>query len=149
MDALANQFGFGDMEQDLRKNLHGFAKLGRGLSKPNLATRTYLLGGIFCVLKEQRMIAASHLSTQHLLTDLQIHFEATFSLSPEQRTNIRIVAGDLIFDPNRITVCRSSPMTLSCICSGGGLLVENSINIGHIRYTPAHEKNYGCLNIGV
>jgi len=27
VDALANQFGFGDTEQDLRKNLHGFAKV--------------------------------------------------------------------------------------------------------------------------
>lgn len=27
VDALANQFGFGDMEQDLRANLHGFAKV--------------------------------------------------------------------------------------------------------------------------
>jgi hypothetical protein len=105
VDALANQFSFGDMEQDLRKSLHGFARvcqffsyaysdetvalqLGRGLSKPDLATRTYLLGGVFCVLKEQRVIAASHLSTQHLLADLQIRLEATFSLSPEQRVSI-------------------------------------------------------------
>ncbi|KAG1795418.1 uncharacterized protein HD556DRAFT_1472944 [Suillus plorans] len=103
VDALANQFGLGDAEQDLRKNLHGFAKLGHGLSKSDLATRTYLLGSIFCILKEQRIIAASHQSTQQLLADLQIRLETTFSLSPEQRTNIRIVAGDLIFDPNRIT----------------------------------------------
>jgi hypothetical protein len=27
IDALANQFGFGDAEQDLRLNLHGFAKV--------------------------------------------------------------------------------------------------------------------------
>jgi hypothetical protein len=27
VDALANQFGFGGMEQDLRTNLHGFAKV--------------------------------------------------------------------------------------------------------------------------
>lgn len=27
IDALANQFGFGDIEQDLRQNLHGFAKV--------------------------------------------------------------------------------------------------------------------------
>ncbi|KAG1793396.1 hypothetical protein EV424DRAFT_1452376 [Suillus variegatus] len=103
VDALANQFGFGDMEQDLRANLHGFAKLGCGLSKPDLATRTYLLGSVFCLLKEQRLIAASHVSTQHLLADLQIRLEATFSLSPEQRMNIRIVASDLIFDATRIT----------------------------------------------
>jgi hypothetical protein len=85
VDALANQFSFGDKEQDLRENLHGFAKVcqwfdfsyiyfldetlllklqvGRGLSKPDLATRTYLLGGIFCLLKEHRMIMASHMST--------------------------------------------------------------------------------------
>jgi hypothetical protein len=104
VDALANQFSFGDTEQDLRKSLHGFARvcqffsyaysdetvalqLGHGLSKPDLATRTYLLGGVFCVLKEQRVIAASHLSTQHLLADLQIRLEATFSLSPEQRVS--------------------------------------------------------------
>ncbi|KAG2050211.1 hypothetical protein BDR06DRAFT_1011385 [Suillus hirtellus] len=102
VDTLANQFGLGNAEQDLRKNLHGFAKLGHGLSKSDLATRTYLLGSIFCILKEQRIIAASHQSTQHLLADLQIHLKTTFSLSPEQRMNIHIVAGDLIFDPNRI-----------------------------------------------
>jgi hypothetical protein len=27
IDALANQFGFGDTEQDLRHSLHGFAKV--------------------------------------------------------------------------------------------------------------------------
>ncbi|KAG1852899.1 hypothetical protein C8R48DRAFT_611479 [Suillus tomentosus] len=78
-------------------------QLGHGLSKSDLATRTYLLRSIFCILKEQRIIAASHQSTQHLLADLQICLETTFSLSPKQRTNIRIVAGDVIFDPNRIT----------------------------------------------
>lgn len=62
-------------------------QLGHGLSKPDLATRTYLLGGIFCLLKEQRTIATSHRSTQHLLADLQIRLEATFSLSPEQRVS--------------------------------------------------------------
>jgi hypothetical protein len=105
VDTLANQFGLGDTEQDLRKNLHGFAKvelmvqsfihtlrlfasqLGHGLNKSDLATRTYLLGSIFCILKEQRAIAASHQSTQHLLTDLQIRLETTFSLSPEQRVS--------------------------------------------------------------
>ncbi|KAG1833240.1 hypothetical protein DFJ58DRAFT_736126 [Suillus subalutaceus] len=84
VDTLTNQFSFGDAEQDLQKNLHGFARLGHGLSKSDLATRTYLLGSIFCILKEQRKIAASHQSTQNLLADLQICLETTFSLSPEQ-----------------------------------------------------------------
>ncbi|KIK31784.1 hypothetical protein CY34DRAFT_102766 [Suillus luteus UH-Slu-Lm8-n1] len=84
VDTLANQFSFGEAEQDLRKNLHGFARLGHGLSKTDLATRTYLLGSIFCILQEQHKIAASHQSTQNLLTDLQIRLETTFTLSPEQ-----------------------------------------------------------------
>ncbi|KZP26848.1 hypothetical protein FIBSPDRAFT_854555 [Athelia psychrophila] len=103
IDALANQFGFGDQEQDLRQNLHGFAKLGSGLEKADLATRAYLVASVFSLIKENRAMTAAHRGTQTLLADLQIRLDATFSLSTEQKANIRIVTCDVIFDPTRVT----------------------------------------------
>ncbi|KAI5998472.1 hypothetical protein EDC04DRAFT_2909282 [Pisolithus marmoratus] len=52
IDALANQFRFGDGKQDLWQNLHGFAKMGWGLDKADIATCAYLLAAIFSLMKE-------------------------------------------------------------------------------------------------
>lgn len=43
IDALANQFGFGDHEQDLRKNLHGFAKVRQFVDKFISILRSFLV----------------------------------------------------------------------------------------------------------
>jgi hypothetical protein len=59
--------------------------MGRGLSKPDIATRSYLLAAMFSLVKENRAMTAAHRSTQHLLGDLQIRLDATFTLSPEQK----------------------------------------------------------------
>ncbi|KIM57522.1 hypothetical protein SCLCIDRAFT_28758 [Scleroderma citrinum Foug A] len=103
IDALANQFNFGDQAQDLRQSLHGFAKMGRGLDKADIATQSYLLAAIFSLIKENREMTDAQWNTQQLLADLQIHLEVTFSLTPEQKSNVRIITGDLLSDPSRIT----------------------------------------------
>lgn len=59
--------------------------MGRGLSRPDIATRLYLLSATFSLIKENRAMAAAHHSTQHLMTDLQIRLDATFTLNPEQK----------------------------------------------------------------
>ncbi|KAI6155654.1 hypothetical protein BKA82DRAFT_4011131 [Pisolithus tinctorius] len=53
IDALANQFSFGDSKQDLQCNLHGFAK-----------------AAIFSLIKENQAMTNAHCNTQQLLTDL-------------------------------------------------------------------------------
>ncbi|KAI6028185.1 hypothetical protein EDC04DRAFT_2899035 [Pisolithus marmoratus] len=103
IDALANQFRFGDGKQGLQQNLHGFAKMGRGLDKADIATCAYLLTAIFSLIKENREMTNAHCSTQQLLADLQIQLEVTFSLTSEQKANVHLMTADLIFDANRIT----------------------------------------------
>ncbi|KAI5982276.1 hypothetical protein F5J12DRAFT_788306 [Pisolithus orientalis] len=86
IDALANQFSFGDSEQDLWHNLHGFAK-----------------AAIFSLIKENWAMTNVHCNTQQLLADLQIQLENTFTLSHKQKANVHIVAGDIIFEASQIT----------------------------------------------
>ncbi|KIM65615.1 hypothetical protein SCLCIDRAFT_22514 [Scleroderma citrinum Foug A] len=92
IDALANQFNFGDQEQDLRQSLHGFAKMGRGLNKADIATRSYLLAAIFSLIKENREMTNAQRNTQQLLADLQIRLDVTFSLTPEQKLSYSFLA---------------------------------------------------------
>ncbi|KIJ60408.1 hypothetical protein HYDPIDRAFT_98863, partial [Hydnomerulius pinastri MD-312] len=77
--------------------------MGRGLPKADIATRSYLLAAIFSLIKENRAMTNAHRNTQQFLADLQIRLEVTFSLSPEQKANVRIIAGDLLFDCSHIT----------------------------------------------
>ncbi|KAI5982793.1 hypothetical protein F5J12DRAFT_930755 [Pisolithus orientalis] len=86
IDALTNQFSFGDSKQDLQCNLHGFAK-----------------AAIFSLIKENWAMTNMHHNTQQLLTDLQIQLENTFTLSHKQKANVCIVAGDIIFEASQIT----------------------------------------------
>ncbi|KAL4067638.1 hypothetical protein J3A83DRAFT_4373985 [Scleroderma citrinum] len=109
IDTLANQFGFGDSEQDLQHNLHGFAK---------------------------------H-NTQQLLTDLQIWLEVTFSLTPEQKANVHIMAGDAIFDPSCITF-----MTMHFDVEAKIQHSMKELKFLNIYGNPAHEKILlGTLNV--
>jgi len=48
-------------------------------------------------------MTAAHRSTQHLMADLQIRLDATFSLNNEQKSNVRIIGSDTIFECNCIT----------------------------------------------
>lgn len=63
--------------------------MGRGLSKPDIATRSYLLAAMFSLVKENRAMTVAHRSTQHLLSDLQIRLDATFTVSPEQKVRCK------------------------------------------------------------
>ncbi|KAL4078904.1 hypothetical protein V8B97DRAFT_2021243 [Scleroderma yunnanense] len=73
IDILANQFSFGDQEQDLQHNLHGFAKMGQGLSKADIATQSYLLAAIFSLIKENWEMTNAQHNTQQLLTAIYIY----------------------------------------------------------------------------
>ncbi|KIM50799.1 hypothetical protein SCLCIDRAFT_1225090 [Scleroderma citrinum Foug A] len=77
--------------------------MGRGLNKADIATRSYLLVAIFSLIKENQEMTSTHRNTQQLLADLQIQLKVTFSLTAEQKANVRLTAGDLIFDASRIT----------------------------------------------
>jgi hypothetical protein len=69
-----------------------YLQMGRGLSKPDIATRSYLLAAIFSLVTENRTMAAAHRSTQHLLADLQLRLEATFTLNPEQKVRYNLLS---------------------------------------------------------
>ncbi|KAL4061772.1 hypothetical protein J3A83DRAFT_4374575 [Scleroderma citrinum] len=68
-----------------------------------METWSYLLAAIFSLIKENHMMTNAQHNTQQLLADLQIWLEVTFSLTPEQKANVHIMAGDAIFDPSCIT----------------------------------------------
>lgn len=59
--------------------------MGQGLSKADIATRSYLLAAIFSLIKENREMTNAQRNTQQLLADLQIRLEVTFTLTPEQK----------------------------------------------------------------
>ncbi|KAI6026092.1 hypothetical protein EDC04DRAFT_2606177 [Pisolithus marmoratus] len=135
IDALTNQFRFGDGKQDLWQNLHGFAKMGQGLDKADIATRAYLLAAIFSLIKEnQEMTNACH-STQLLLADLQIQLEVTFSLTSEQKANIHLMTVDLIFDANPITFM-AMHFDVEVKLQGS----QKELKLSNIYGNPAREK---------
>jgi len=47
-------------------------QMGQGLSKADIATRSYLLAAIFSLIKENREMTNAQRNTQQLLADLQI-----------------------------------------------------------------------------
>jgi hypothetical protein len=64
--------------------------MGEGLSKPDLATRTYTLAAIFEALRERQAVVGAIQTLLSLITDLQICLEDTFALSNEQKVRIQI-----------------------------------------------------------
>ncbi|KIN97130.1 hypothetical protein M404DRAFT_32591 [Pisolithus tinctorius Marx 270] len=118
IDALANQFSFGDSEQDLQHNLHGFAK-----------------AAIFSLIKENRAMTNAHRNTQQLLADLQIRLKNTFTLSHEQKANVHIVAGDIIFEASRITF-----MTIHFDVESKVQQSQKELQFTNIYGNPAREK---------
>lgn len=135
VDMLANDFGFGDSDQDFRAGLHSFAqvssmisnglnwltnmKMGKDLSKSDLATRTYSLGILFQIMRDLRSHAESLQHFEVMLMDVSARLEDTFSLTLEQRvcspscfrspllnglqSNIRHIAWEVIFEPKRVS----------------------------------------------
>ncbi|KAH9010811.1 hypothetical protein EDB85DRAFT_2160757 [Lactarius pseudohatsudake] len=78
VEMVANSFGFGDCDQEFRASLHSFAQMGGDLSKSDLSTRTYTLGVLYEIMRELR--------------------------DPELRkTNIHLIAGEVIFEPKRVS----------------------------------------------
>lgn len=92
--------------------------MGHGLSKPDMATRLFLLASIFQVLRELHTAVESNNAIKSLLTDLQIRLDDTFALTNDQKvhhiylsifrhlqsylqSNIRIIAADTLYDPSR------------------------------------------------
>ncbi|KAI5992359.1 hypothetical protein F5J12DRAFT_786153 [Pisolithus orientalis] len=90
IDALTNQFSFGDSEQDLQHNLHGFAKADGAWPPESRYCYTFIL-------------TCSHFQLNQGKPDLQIQLKNTFTLSHEQKANVHIVAGDIIFEASQIT----------------------------------------------
>ncbi|KAH9049523.1 hypothetical protein EDB84DRAFT_1260894 [Lactarius hengduanensis] len=77
--------------------------MGRDLSKSDLATRMYTLGISYEVMRELRSRAESLQRFEMILTDVSARLESTFNFTNEQKANIRLIAGQVIFEPKRVS----------------------------------------------
>jgi hypothetical protein len=100
-DTLANEFGFGERENEFRTQIHGFMEvcrfsdknhawnigyqMGRGLSKPDLATRAFLLAALSRSGVEQRKTEEMNRQLHSMVTDLAIRLDDNFALTNEQK----------------------------------------------------------------
>ncbi|KAG6819615.1 hypothetical protein H0H93_010243 [Arthromyces matolae] len=106
VDTLASQLGLGDEDKPFRRNLHGFIKMGTGLSKADLATRTYMLAYQYITLKNVNRLLSQNLSqTQNILSsfnDVSARLEDNWCLTKDQECTLRIVVQDHLFSPHCI-----------------------------------------------
>ncbi|KAF7964753.1 hypothetical protein HWV62_3264 [Athelia sp. TMB] len=103
IDKLAKDF---KLESPFDSNLHAFVTLGEmdgTLSKSDLATRLYTLAAFYCEISERKRASRDQDVTdlKGIFADLKIRLETTFELTKDQKTNIRRVANDLIYHPQR------------------------------------------------
>ncbi|KAF7971980.1 hypothetical protein HWV62_19321 [Athelia sp. TMB] len=108
IDKLARDF---KLEAPFDANLHAFVKLGEmdgTLSKSDLATRLYTLAAFYCEISERKCASRDQDITdlKGIFADLKIRLETTFELTKDQKTNVRRIANDLIYQPQR-TVFRT------------------------------------------
>ncbi|THH28853.1 hypothetical protein EUX98_g5331 [Antrodiella citrinella] len=102
VDAMANDFSFGDAANEFREGMHVFAQLGDGLSVPDLTTRLQLLGTLNLLVVGQRQTLQMLRTLNDQMVELRAQADENFAVTGDQKTNVRIIAGDLLFDPNRI-----------------------------------------------
>ncbi|KAH9036306.1 hypothetical protein EDB85DRAFT_2143136 [Lactarius pseudohatsudake] len=103
VDMVANNFGFGDRDQEFRAGLHSFTRMGKDLSNSDLATHMYTLAILYEVMRELRSRAESLQRFEMMLTDVSARLESTFNFTNEQKVNIRLIAGQVIFEPKRVS----------------------------------------------
>ncbi|RDB27985.1 hypothetical protein Hypma_002123 [Hypsizygus marmoreus] len=137
IDGLAQDF---KLENQQRLNLHAFVKLGSlggGLSQADLATRLYLLAVVYSEAAERRRITDEQgvSDLKGLFTDLKIRLEETFTFNGEQRTNIRSVAQDVIYQANRTSFV-TMHLSVETIVSED----RSGMKMGNIYGSPAREK---------
>lgn len=72
--------------------------MGEGLSKPDLATRMFLLASIFDLMRERQEVADAHLALKILLGDLQSRLDSTFTLNEEQKVHATSFVRWLLFN---------------------------------------------------
>ncbi|KZP06466.1 hypothetical protein FIBSPDRAFT_764385 [Athelia psychrophila] len=95
------------------------------LSKSDQTSRLYILAAIYCDISEKKRAARDQdfVGMREMMADLKIRLEATFTLTKEQRTNLRKTANDIVYQANR--TCFSG-MNVDVM----KFLEENSTNLG-------------------
>ncbi|KAG6852458.1 hypothetical protein C0991_011792 [Blastosporella zonata] len=138
VDAVANELGFGDEDQDYRNHLHGFFQMGAGLSKPDLATRVYLLASHYKMMKTLVLSAQNTQRMHTLFNDIYLRLEDNFSLTKDQETALRIIVQDQIFKPS----CISFHLLASNVESPKKFLKINQedLQLAHIFKHPTRER---------
>ncbi|TFY74644.1 hypothetical protein EWM64_g9369 [Hericium alpestre] len=97
VDAIANAFNFGEAENDLRARLHVYAQLGKQLLRAEIATGVFNLAATLELTKERRFVNDQQRLLQAMLVDLSIRLDDTFTLSNEQKVNVRLMAAEMLF----------------------------------------------------
>jgi hypothetical protein len=102
IDAIANDFGFGEADHNLREYLHGFIivrliflaihisstmQMGAGLRKPDLVTQAFLLASQFQIMKFQRAAVQNTQHIQGIFQDLYTHLKDKFTLTADQKVS--------------------------------------------------------------
>ncbi|KAJ3738265.1 hypothetical protein EV360DRAFT_90635 [Lentinula raphanica] len=109
VDRLANDF---KLDSRHRANLHAFVRIGSAnppLTRTEIATKLYALASGYAfeeefIRRDEARIKGNG-DLQDVFADLKIRLEDTFEITPEQRTTIRCVAQDMIFEKNRTSFC--------------------------------------------
>lgn len=60
-------------------------QMGGNLSKPDLATRTYMLAATFELMRQRQEVVDAQKALHILIADLQTRINTTFALNEEQR----------------------------------------------------------------
>ncbi|KAH9167787.1 hypothetical protein EDB89DRAFT_2074537 [Lactarius sanguifluus] len=108
IEAVAQSMGFSATDEDYRNSLHSIPKIAPGMAKGHMQLSVYQTGLMYAILKECRAISEACRSDRAIMSDVHARLEETFTFTPEQKVNIRLVSGELLLDPNRVRYTQMS-----------------------------------------
>ncbi|KAK7027824.1 hypothetical protein R3P38DRAFT_2940391 [Favolaschia claudopus] len=105
VDTIAREFSLEHKQTQMLHTFVGFGSLDAGLSVPDMATRVVLLAAQFGDAAERRrkekMEEQEKTDHRAMWRDLQVRLEETFTFTRQQKTHIRGVVQDVIYEGNR------------------------------------------------
>ncbi|TCD66624.1 hypothetical protein EIP91_001134 [Steccherinum ochraceum] len=133
VDTVASSF---NLDTESRQMLHGFSELGQGLSGPDISMRVFALAASLSLIQEQRKTQLAYDDLNNTFADMRVQMDLHFKCNEEQKENIRLRAGEMLLEPDRVTF-----MKLFLDLKDDIWEHRASMSMAHVIGNPAREKS--------
>ncbi|KAF8891837.1 hypothetical protein BD779DRAFT_1670784 [Infundibulicybe gibba] len=115
VDGVANMFGFtAENDKDIRTSMHDFAKLS-AVDKSGGVAHLYILATISSLIQGQRTLIESTKHMQDMCQAITMQMNDNFSLTNDQKSTIRIITHDKMYDHTFMTFMHLHLDVLACL----------------------------------